>query len=124
MSNKLYSQRGVALTLAIIVIVMIAILTAWTLRLAYNYQVLTSDSALKRTRAYYRAQAGIVDANWRIRNNIGGDFTDPKYNPPAYPLDIDDDGITDVTVDIDPFITIAKAGPLETHVITSVGSDH
>ncbi len=104
------NHNGVALTLAIVMIFVIIILGIIALNLAFNYRKLSDSVSAAHVQAYFRAQAGVVDARWRIRNNIGGDFTVAATTLGPYPLDIDGDGVNDVTVTI----TAANAQGLRT----------
>ena len=101
------SQKGVALTIAIMLIVCTAILAGYALQAGWNQQKLSIAGGSKRDKIYWKARAGVMDARWRIRNNVphpswgGGNLADPNYDPPAYDLDID--GVApavDVTVNI------------------------
>ncbi len=118
----LKKEGGFVLTAAIIFILMLVFLAAFVLNVGYNQRVMTNNVGLVRARAYYRAQAGVVDANARIRINYvtglvagagstGTSFLDPGYNPAPYHLDLDMNPPTfsaaasipadyDVTVDI------------------------
>ena len=51
---------------------------------------------------FYRVPPPFAAPPWRLRTDPGGVFATngPAYNPPAYSLDIDGDGVNDVTVDI------------------------
>lgn len=93
------SQQGLVLTLAITTILLIMSVAGAALTLAYNQRLLTDDLAAQRTRSYWYAQAGVVDAQWRIRTNFGGNYA-PAMDPAAYSIDVDGDGDNDVTVDI------------------------
>jgi hypothetical protein len=100
-----------ALTVVIIVLMMLVLLGGYILTLAYNHYRLQQSVGGQRMAAYYRARAGVVDAQWRIRRDPGGLFAagGPAYNPSAYSLDIDDDGVNDVTVDISEVIDSVSA---------------
>jgi len=90
---------GFALTAVIIAILLMVTLAAAALRLASNIRQVQDHFFVGRTRAYYYAQAGTVDAQWRIRNNLFGEYG-PNDDPPPYSLDVNGDGLMDVTVDI------------------------
>ncbi len=111
----LKKQDGIALTLAIIMILVMIVLGIVALSLAYNYRTLSDSISVSHTRAYFRAQAGIVDARWRIRNNIGVDFRVATNTLGPYSLDIDGDGVNDVT------ITIGAANAQGLRTISSQG---
>lgn len=95
-------DRGAALTLAIVIVMILSTLAAVALALAYNYRMMRDGLTAQHARAHFRAQAGVVDARWRIRNNFGMDFTVAANDPAPYDIDIDGDGTNDVTVDIGP----------------------
>lgn len=42
----------------------------FTMNMAYQRTRLVDTVGIKRTRDYYRAQAGVVDAAWRLRANV------------------------------------------------------
>lgn len=95
--------KGAVLTIVIVVIIMMVILVGAVLSLAANQRRAADNLAAHHARAYYRANAGLVDARWRIRVNEtaeigGGDFTDPTFNPAPYYIDIDND-VVDTTLD-------------------------
>ena len=114
MSGISKKEGGFVLTAAIMFIVMLALLAGFVLNAGYNKRILANNVGITRTRAYYRAQAGVVDAAARIRLDYttgltSGSFTNPAYNPAPYYLDLDANPPTlsaapftgyDVTVDI------------------------
>ncbi len=100
------NDKGMALSIVIVVIIMLALIAGYAAQLGYNQRRLTDISGGRRAKVYFLAQAGVIDANWRIRNNytVGlspvGSFTNDNYNPNAYSVDVNNDGTNDVTVDI------------------------
>ncbi len=96
---KKYSndQRGAALLVAIIVIVMVTGLAATFMRMAYNMKLVMYGVSGGRTYAHYRAQAGIVDAQFRLRTNYLNGLASPA--PPA-------NGFRDPTYAVSYYITI------------------
>ncbi|MCG3176029.1 MAG: hypothetical protein MOGMAGMI_00967 [Candidatus Omnitrophica bacterium] len=100
MKPRLLGERGIALTITIILIIASALLAAAALSVGYQYRRLREGVGALHTQAYYRAQAGVVDARWRIRNNIGANYLLAGTDPAPYQLDIDGDAVMDVTVDI------------------------
>lgn len=94
---------GFALTAVIIAIFMMMVLASAVLLYAYNIRRLQDSLAGLRTLAYYNANAGIVDAQWRIRTNYQGNFDPGDPDPPSYTLDVNGDSLPDVTVDIGAF---------------------
>ena len=90
---------GFALTATVIAILLMVILAATALLLASNMRQIQDRFLAGRTRAYYYAQAGTVDAQWRIRTNLGDEYG-PADDPPSYTVDVNGDGRADVTVDI------------------------
>ncbi len=93
-------RTGLALTLVILIIFMVTLVSAAALSLGYNQRLLAKKAVGSRTRAYYYAKAGLVDALELLRKDPGGNFTDPDFDPAPYTLDIDADGNADVTIDI------------------------
>ena len=106
--SKIQDKRGIALTVVVVVMIVMAILSTYAMNLGYNQKLLTDQSSGRRAKIYYRAQAGLVHAYWRIRvNNTAGlapagSFATDAYNPGPYTLDVDGDGVNDVSVDIGP----------------------
>ena len=118
------NKDGFVLTVAIIFIIMLALLAVFVLNAGANKRIMADNVGATRARAYYRAQAGVVDAQARIRMNYttglvadtahgstGTSFTDNNYNPTPYHLDLSTNPPTlstaavipagyDVTVDI------------------------
>jgi len=102
-----------ALTVVIIIIIMLGLLATYVTQLGYNQRRLSDTAGGRRAKIYYRAQAGLVDANWRIRTNYTaslspvGSFLVDGYDPGAYQLDVDGDGTNDTSVDIGPVTNAA-----------------
>lgn len=100
------NTRGVALTVVAIVILMVGLLAGYVTQLGFNQRKLSDAASGKRAKIYYRAQAGAVEAMWRIRANYTtgldtvGSFTTDAYNPGPYSIDIDGDSVMDATIDI------------------------
>lgn len=102
------NDRGMALTVVMIIVIMLALLAGYMTQMGYNQRRLADTAGGRRAKVYYRAQAGLVEAAWRIRENhtagltpasaLG--FNDDTYNPNPYQIDIDGDGSMDATVDI------------------------
>lgn len=124
---------GAALTAAIVVITILSALAAFALSFAFNQQRLMNSLSRGYTKAHFAAQAGVVNAHWRIRKNYttdigGGSFANPLFNPPVYYIDIDANTIStiqntnhDVSVDIGPVNT---TGPFQgLRDISAVGND-
>ena len=102
---KLSGQKGVALTAVVIILIMLGVLSAIALNLAYNQRRLVNNSGAGQTVAYYRARGGLVDAYWRLQNNVGPppDNTPGFWGPAvqaAYNLDIDGNGADDTGVTV------------------------
>ncbi len=131
------NEKGVALLVVITFATVIALIAAYVLRLSYNQARQVDAVSIRHTMINYRAQAGVVDAMWRIRTNptppipgapAGSSFTTAAYDPPAYFIDIDTDTATatesaasDVSIDIGPVITAGNA--IGTRRIVSAGLD-
>ena len=99
-------EQGMVMTVVIILIMIITLLTGYVLTVAYNHRRLAGSVGGARMRAAAFAQAGVVDAQWRIRTDPGGFFAagGPAYDPAPYNIDVDGDGNNDVSVDISAVI--------------------
>ena len=103
--NHRYSESGVAITLVLIAVIVISAFASYALMIGFNHRTVMNTHVKNRTQAYYSAQAGMVDANWRIRNNVltnnagaliitgvgagAQDFTNPLFNPNPYCLHVE-----------------------------------
>ena len=120
------NSHGVALTIAAVVIVMLAILAAIMTQLGASQRKLADTASGVRARIYYLAQGGTVDAFWRIRTdyttglNPAGSFLNDAYDPAPYPLDVNGDGINDTCVDIDR-VDPAYAATTKQRSVSSTG---
>lgn len=90
------NEKGVALLVVITFATVISLIAAYALRLSYNQARQVNAVSIRRTMINYRAQAGFVDAAWRIRTNTAapgtpGSFMTPTYDPAPYCIDIDTD---------------------------------
>ena len=105
-------SKGVALVIVIMVIIMLTLLGGFAANLAYNQRRLLDIASGRHIRNYYAAQAGVVDASWRIRTNytgatsctpggLGGDFTNVNYSP-TYLCDLNNDGVMIASITIGP----------------------
>ena len=116
------SDKGVVLTVVIVIIIVLASLTLYVTTLTYNQKKLADSAGGRRSKVYYRAQAGVIDANWRIRTNytagipVGNFRTNPNYSP-TYSIDVDGDGTNDCQV------TIGAVDASGKRPITSQGLD-
>ena len=91
-------QGGFALTMVIVLITVLLSLSAAALGVSYNFKQIADASSGARIESHYRAQAGITDAQWRIRTNTlndivglvppAGGFGDRDFTV-SYYLDID-----------------------------------
>lgn len=118
-------QRGIAMTMVMVIVVMMALIAGYVTQLGYNQRKLVDAASGRRAKIYYRAQAGLVDANARIRTNYttglspAGSFAVDTYNPAPYNIDVDGDGTQDTTIDIDAVVSAA----LKNRPIRSAGCD-
>ncbi len=101
------NDKGIAMTLVIVIIIILTMLAAYVTSLAYNQRRVTDTAGGGRAKIYYRAKAGVVEANWRIRTNYTagltpGSFLIPTYDPAPYTIDVDEDGTADCQIDIGP----------------------
>ena len=120
------NDKGVALALVVVVMIMLGLIATYATQLGYNQRRLTESMGGKRAKIYYRAQAGVVNAQWRIRTDYtaglapAGNFTTDAYDPGAYQLDVDGNGTNDCTVDIGPVTNAAT----KQRAILSTGIDN
>ncbi len=94
------NEKGVVLTVVIIVTLMVVLIAGYVMTMAYNQKRLSNAVSGRRIRAYYRAQAGVVDAQWRLRTNTttglvasplssgARDFNNPLFDPLPYSLNL------------------------------------
>ena len=114
-----------ALTVVVVILVMLALISAYVTQLGYNQRAIGDSNSGLRVRAYYRAQAGAVEAATRIRTDYtvglapGGSFAVDAYDPNPYDIDVDGDAVNDATVDIGPVLNAA----LKNRQILSNGCD-
>ena len=115
-----------AMPIAIIMIVLLTLLSGYLLQLGYNQKKLMVVASGKRAKTYYRATAGAVEAEWRIRVNRttglapAGTFTNDAYDPNPYNIDVDADGTDDCTINIGPVLNAA----LKNRRIQSTGCEN
>ena len=101
-------DKGMAMVIVIVVIMMLAMIGSYITSLRFNQRIIVDGASGHRAQAYYSAQAGAVDANFRIRTDFttglvpAGSFATAAYDPNPYTIDIDGDGASDVTVNIGP----------------------
>ncbi len=112
------NDKGVALSLVVIIVIILGLLATFVTMLGYNQKKLSDAAGGRRAKIYYRAQAGVTEAGWRIRENIGGSFTTDTYDPAAYSIDVDGDTVNDCTIDIGPANAVTKQ-----RAIASTGLD-
>jgi Tfp pilus assembly protein PilX len=100
------NQKGIALTLVIIVILLLTILAGAALSTSFNQRKLSSKAVGNRSQNFYAAKGGSVDAFERLRKNDttgltptapANGFDDPTYNPNPYTVNV---GALPVSVDI------------------------
>ena len=64
-------EKGEALTIVLIVVILLAIISATLMTLGYNQRKLQQKAVGGQIIAYYYARAGVVDAFWRLQRDIG-----------------------------------------------------
>lgn len=122
-NRLLTDSKGVAMMVVIMLIIMLALIASFVASLSYNQRRLVDASSGKRIKIYYAAQAGLVDANWRIRTDYttgltpAGSFATATYAPNPYFIDVDENGTNDVKV------TIGAVNTNGLRPIDSVGLD-
>ena len=114
MNRRKLDQKGAALTVAIIFAMIIALVAGYVLTFGYNQTRQIETVGVRRTAIYYRAQAGVVDAAWRIRTfsappGTACSLSADNCDPAIYYIDIDTDTASsgetaesDVKIDIGP----------------------
>ena len=109
-------NRGVALTIAIFILVMLVAVGGYMMSMGYNQKRMVDVSSGVKIRLYYNAQAGIVDANWRIRSNVGANFSGDPNATLNYTLN-------DGTIRAD--VSISRVGATRPGLrdISSIGKD-
>ncbi len=99
-------NKGVAMTIVMIILMVLAIMAGYILNFGYNRKRIVDAASGTRAKVYYRAQAGVHDAAVRIRKNYtvgllpAGSFLNPAYDPNAYNIDVDGNGSMDTTINI------------------------
>ena len=63
--------KGEALTVVMMVLVMLAVVSATVMSLGYNQRRLQQTAGGGKIIAYYNARAGVVDAFWRLQHKKG-----------------------------------------------------
>ena len=58
----LSNNRGMAITVVMITLILLSLLAGYSLNLSFNQTRLFQNSAGKRVKVYYAAQAGVVNA--------------------------------------------------------------
>lgn len=113
------NPKGVALTLVIVIMIMLGLIAGVVTSLGISQKKLMDAASGRRAKIYYRAQGGVINADWRIRTDYttglspAGTFTNDAYDPGPYSLDVDGDGTNDTTVDIGAVTNVAtKARPV------------
>ncbi len=137
LSYKKSDESGFILALTITVILILTAAAILVLSLGANQKQLADQISGKRMVAYYRSQAGLVDAQWRIKANsltldVGGpltgvisagasstaeDFTNDDWDPDKYYINLDNNttslerraNIDDVEVDIGKKVSGTRA---------------
>ncbi len=93
---KLNNSHGMALTMVLVVTTCLLIVSGAALQMSADFNRAQKEVTIDSIRKYYLARGGIVDAQYRITNNmISGiteqfdmDFSDPEFDPDPYLLDL------------------------------------
>ncbi len=101
--RTLSNERGAILFIAIIFSLVVTSVMVFTMNMAYQRTRLVNTVGIERTEFYYHAQAGLVDAFWRLRTSTlpPGAPADLFANPArsaTYFMDIDGNGISAAVV--------------------------
>lgn len=91
-------ETGAVLFVVLLFSLVMASVMVYITRMVYQRTRLVDAVGIKRTKTYFRAQAGLVDAFWRIRTNHAvpgatGNFNDPNFSAEYY-IDIDSGVVT------------------------------
>ena len=115
---KAGNERGVALIVVVVVVLMLTAIAGYMMQLGFNQRKLTQIAGGQRAKTYFRAQAAIVEANWRIRTDYtaglapGGvapfNFANDLYDPGSKDIDVDGNGTMDARFDIGPANPVTK----------------
>jgi hypothetical protein len=125
----LRGNGGFAMVFVMVVITILAMFAVWVTIQGYNQRKLLDVTSGQRAKLYYRAQAGVVEAAWRIRDNYtsgiggvippGGFPANDTWNPPPYSIDVDGVGGNDTSIDIDAVVS----GTLKNRPVRSAGCE-
>ena len=112
MKANLRSQRGIAMTVVIVAILLLSILAASALTFGFHQRKLSQQASGDRTQKFYIAKSASVDADERMRTDSGLTYAgnpdcsesegiaNPDCKPLPYYLDVDGDGKLDVRITI------------------------
>lgn len=113
----------------LVVLILIALAASHVMTLSQNQHRLLNSLTKSKMQNYYKARAGVIDANWRIRTNQGGSFTTAAYDPAPYYINLDNGEVSslktpesDVLVDIGPVENAAPKTGLREIVSTGIDS--
>jgi Tfp pilus assembly protein PilX len=86
---RLLKNNGVLITVVIITLLVLTLLAGYVMSLAFHQKKMVDQVSGSRLQRYYAAQAGVVDAQWRIRNDStaeigGGSFSTSSFSPTYY----------------------------------------
>lgn len=92
------NKKGAVLFVVLLFSLVMTSIMVYITNMAYQRTRLVDAVGIKRTKTYFRAQAGLVDAFWRIRTNhavpgAAGNFSDPNFAAEYY-IDIDSGSVT------------------------------
>lgn len=115
MKHPASDQRGFAMGVVMVTMLIMMLIAGYVANINTSQRRLITATSGKRIASYYRAQAGIVHAFWRVRSNhtsadISGRFSAcaaaGNFGTPAfvcdYTLDVDGDGTRETAVHIGP----------------------
>ena len=91
-------EKGAVLFAVLLFSLVMTSVMVYITNMVYQRSRLVDAVGVKRTKTYFRAQAGLVDAFWRIRTNravpgLSGNFSDPNFSAEYY-IDIDSGSVT------------------------------
>lgn len=90
-------NQGMALTVVLIITTCLLFVAAASLKMGADFNTKQKKFNVESVKSYYLAKSGIVDAEYRITNNLtadidggsGDNFSNPLFDPPPYLLDFD-----------------------------------
>ena len=121
MEGRRRGERGIAMTIVVMTILLLTMIAGSVLTMGYNQRLL-SRSVEAKMLAFYRAQAGLMDAQEQIRTLAA--YNTPGYDPALYTVDVD--GVApfnDAAVDIGPESTVVGSPTYGIRPVVVIGRE-